>query len=177
MNLCITRSFTVPVALAMALTVSACGGDQPVSAAEQPETAPREAATAPLEPPAPQDTEAHSTDGEPDTATADPGQPGPDGKEPDTTDVDDETDNGGDIGRVEEPEEDPTDVMEPEFTVEEIADAIVGLPLADAEAWAKDRGLHFRILTSGQPATMDYSPQRVNIDVVDGIVTEVFHIA
>jgi hypothetical protein len=59
------------------------------------------------------------------------------------------------------------------------ADALVGLSQADAEAAATAEGWGLRVVRlDGEdlPATMDFNPQRVNVAVVNGVVTEVLSI-
>jgi heat shock protein HslJ len=53
---------------------------------------------------------------------------------------------------------------------------LVGLPVAEARAAARDEGYAFRVISvdgESKPVTMDYNPQRLNAAVVDGRVTEV----
>lgn len=52
---------------------------------------------------------------------------------------------------------------------------LVGQPRAEAKAAARDEGYEFRVLSvdgDQRPATMDYRPDRINVTIVDGTVTQ-----
>ncbi len=58
---------------------------------------------------------------------------------------------------------------------QKVADAVVGMTEADAQAAVQEAGLQFRVLSvDGQPnmATTDYRVDRVNVDIEDGKVTK-----
>ncbi|TIC80159.1 I78 family peptidase inhibitor [Nocardioides sp. GY 10127] len=48
-------------------------------------------------------------------------------------------------------------------------DSLAGLPLAEATRLAEERGHQVRALTPGSPMTMDYRPERVNLEHEPGL--------
>lgn len=58
---------------------------------------------------------------------------------------------------------------------QKVAEDVVGLPEDDAQAAVEGAGLTFRVISrdgEGLAATDDYSVSRINVDIVDGKVTE-----
>jgi hypothetical protein len=76
----------------------------------------------------------------------------------------------------------PGELVDPMADAVDLAEAaalLVGLTEAEATDAATAQGLTMRIVRlDGEdlPATMDYSPTRVNVAVADGIVTEVLSV-
>jgi len=71
------------------------------------------------------------------------------------------------------PEDTPASVVEDD--VAGIHDEIIGMTVADAEAYAATNNIPFRIGSvdgESRPVTMDYRPGRITASVVDGLVTE-----
>lgn len=72
----------------------------------------------------------------------------------------------------------PTDPVELP-TVETAAELVVGTSEAEAEAAVTDRGWGFRVVRRDGvdlPVTADFRPNRVNVDVADGVVVAVISI-
>jgi hypothetical protein len=70
----------------------------------------------------------------------------------------------------------PPPTTDPSAAVEKIADTVVGLCVADAEALAKGFGYEVRVVSLdgvGQAVTDDLRPTRINVVVDNGVVTAV----
>jgi hypothetical protein len=70
----------------------------------------------------------------------------------------------------------PPPTTDPSAAVEKIADTVVGLCIADAEALAKSFGYEVRVVSLdgvGQAVTDDLRPTRINVVVDNGVVTAV----
>ncbi len=70
---------------------------------------------------------------------------------------------------------DPPVSDETDADTEGTHDAIIGLSVAEAEAYAEAEDVPFRIGSvdgEPRPVTMDYRPGRITADVVDGVVTD-----
>jgi hypothetical protein len=97
------------------------------------------------------------------SSTAPPETEAPGTEAPEGTEAPDDTDSPGD-----------TAAGEP--TVDAATDVLVGLSEDDAEEAADEQGWTIRVVVrDGEdlPATMDFRPERVNVEVTDGEVTAV----
>lgn len=141
--------------------VAACGDDGPSSGSTLPDsTAPDSTAPASSAP--------ESTVGAEDTTI--PGTTEPSG----TSDADG---TSGETVGTTGPTESSGPAEEP--TIESAGDLVIGLSEDEAEEALDDRGWTLRVTRrDGEdlPVTMDLRPDRVNVEVVDGEVTEVLDI-
>ncbi len=77
------------------------------------------------------------------------------------------------------PEDSDPSGMEVSADVDEIAEALKGLSLAEAEAWAEDNAMSVRVVEEDGEmfaVTMDFSPSRINVAMVDGLVDSVVNL-
>lgn len=142
-----TAAAIAALATALILGAAACGDDSPDDNAATTETE----STAPDE-----------------TAT------------PATTDAVDTTSGAGTTagsGTSADAETAPADTaLSTEMTVEEAEEALVGLSEQDAADVADDRGWTIRVVVldgEDRPMTMDFRPNRVNVEVADGEVVAI----
>ncbi|MEM8924012.1 MAG: hypothetical protein AAGD35_10965 [Actinomycetota bacterium] len=99
-----------------------------------------------------------------------------DATEPATADADAATttdaDAVADADAIDPDDAQPT----PALTEAQIAEAVTGLTVADAEAWAAEQGFEVRVVVIDgvdQVVTDDLIEDRINVSVVDGVVTGV----
>ena len=67
-----------------------------------------------------------------------------------------------------------SDKAAPSSTATLATEAVIGMTVDEATAWANERGMTVRVVKldgESLPGTKDYRPERINVEVENGVIT------